>query len=701
MPEETTSVAPAPPAGAEAESPPPSGRMRILTRLALLAGLFGVGMWLTWPKAADPGDDKEEDTPVAAKPRETPKASPAEVLARGDNALRQLRYADALSHYKELLGRGAEPTAEITYRLGLIHEASGHPKEAITSYRQAIGKTASPAVSLACHLATSRCLLRQSKPAEARRLLLPILLNERRHEKLPQAFAIDVGYLVALSLACENAAPPDGCILEDRLISFGSIPLEPRTFLDEIAASLAPRREPSTVPIPVPLAIQKPTKSEPAIVLCAERAGSAKELLEQLARDADLKVEWSTHAQRLIADRTLDLHLHNWELRDVLQHAADCFGLVAVIDEQRVRFEVSSQSSVASAIQNDLAKRALHQALRSDPAHPYVAAILLELGNCEARQARRTGASAWYHRLARDITYSPLVAPAYFNLARLDERAGDTAQARKNYFRAIDQSPGHEFALYSRIRIGQLYLYEDEARQAIAHLQQAHAFAKGSPHEPLATLALAAALLHDEQIDVARKVITQHQAALQQEPFVATASFLDRYLNYRLAKRAGEAAIVKREAGRLIDVLWRNKDDSRLGAYGQLLIARAYHELEFVDQAELAARQALAAAWGPLKQSAEYQLATTIAERKDAEAAEILEKLVEQESPYRERARFQLARIDLAQRKFQPCADKCRQIWQDGRFADRPALLRLWGTALEGAGELAKAAQCYAGKAPD
>src|SRR5438552_591072 len=123
MSSEPSGADPSPPPAAQAASRIPRGRLRILLGFCLLAGLFSLALWGSWrfrPERSDGSDlgDPPLD-PVRDMLREHAKASPAEVLARGDNALQQLRTAEALSHYKDFLATGATQSAEITYRLSL------------------------------------------------------------------------------------------------------------------------------------------------------------------------------------------------------------------------------------------------------------------------------------------------------------------------------------------------------------------------------------------------------------------------------------------------------------------------------------------------------------------------------------------------------------------------------------------------------
>jgi tetratricopeptide (TPR) repeat protein len=134
---------------------------------------------------------------------------------------------------------------------------------------------------------------------------------------------------------------------------------------------------------------------------------------------------------------------------------------------------------------------------------------------------------------------------------------------------------------------------------------------------------------------------------------------------------------------------------------GQLLVAQACVDLGFLDQAERIARQALSKASGPAALSLEFCLANVLLkESKTEEALSRLEKTATATSPYRAPALLQLARLDLEGKRFAECLQKCEDLWNERALADTQSVLQVWGAALEAMGDFARAAQCFAGKAP-
>src|SRR5262249_30269794 len=154
------------------------------------------------------------------------------------------------------------------------------------------------------HVGMARCLMRQNRPVEARRLVYSFIFDERRHAGLTHALPTDAWYLIGLSFAAENGAQTRARLRHDDQITFTAVPLDAQHHLDDLVAE-APARKADAVPIPAPLVVQKPTKSEPALVLNAERADlPPMELLRQLATEGGLKVEFTEAAKKSLADRS-------------------------------------------------------------------------------------------------------------------------------------------------------------------------------------------------------------------------------------------------------------------------------------------------------------------------------------------------------------------------------------------------------------
>ena len=691
------------------ESPilPTCGRLHILTRLGLFAGLFIVALIASWQYHEHAQEDEEhsealvETAKLPLKKIDTA-GNAVESLARGDEALQRHRYAAALSHYEELLAGAAGAAAIVDYRFGLCHEALGQTDRAIAAYRKAISTSAAPALTFATHLAMARCLLQRNEPGQARRLLFPFLFDESRHQNVPEAFVVDARYLTALAWARQSLAPATDRIVDDNPVSFFAVPLEIPFYLDEVGLTAKKGGAAAVAKKPLPLAVKPRTDKQPALILTVDQTGEpAWQLFDLLANVAGLRIDWSAEAKQTLADRSLRLCVRNWPVLDLLEQAADSFELACIAEGDVVRIMDRHELDAKRLTANEraLAGRALQAALVADAGHLWAPAACLELGNMEAALGRAGEAAKWYDQLISEAQNSPYVAGAYYNLAKLHVTKQDNVRARQAFFRVVDQSSGHELALRAQVRIGQLYLEQEDIGPAIVQLRRAQTLAPRSAYQPLATLALAAAYLQQACPEQTRALLAGQRLVMQKEPAKATAAFLDAYAQFRLAKATNST---RREASELLSTLWRDQEGDLLGAVGQSLRAQAYRDLGFWDQAERLLRHAAAQTPGPMKPALEYLLGDTLLQQNHGdEATRLFEKLAATPSAFRTRARLQLAQLDLKAKHFQECARKCQELWAEQALPDGAgALLQIWGAALEGAGDFAKAAQCFAGKAP-
>ena len=96
-------------------------------------------------------------------------------------------------------------------------------------------------------------------------------------------------------------------------------------------------------------------------------------------------------------------------------------------------------------------------------------------------------------------------------------------EARKAFFRIVDQSPGHELAPVAYLRIGRMFLEEGNSSKAISLLRRAEAFAAGSDIHPLAVLTLAAAHLASDNPLPANALLEKHRLTVRKDPFRQTA----------------------------------------------------------------------------------------------------------------------------------------------------------------------------------
>ena len=593
--------------------------LSMLPRLAVLTGFFALAALGSW-YLRSLGEIEEGNTAVSGESKVPAKSAlpadnPIELLGHADQALRQYRFALALSLYEELRDSSSAHGPLIDYRYALCNESIGQFDKAIAGYRSSISGMRSPALTFTSHLGLARCLFCQGKFAEARRLLYPFLFDESRQRNLPQAFVSDARYLLALSLSREameairagsvSDGPPaakPGWKEEEKgkeserqtdspghwqLTTVSSIGLEIPYYLDELRVpAMPPTQSASEKPVEkkpaeVPLAPVKKRAETQGFVREVDMDRPASEVLELLAIESGIPIKLSEDARKALADRSLRLCLQNWYLDDLLEPIADYLGLAFRVEgtNREICTLPEIETKQLTAYQRDRSIRALRGVLLTDGTHAWAAAACLELGNWEAAQGKLPEATTWFERLARQSPNSPYAAAAYFNLGLIHLEKQDPAAARAAFFRVVDHSPGHDLALQAFIRIGLSHLENDECKEAIVNLRHAQATSPHSAQHARATVALAAAYLLNQQPEIARIILAQDRAAFLKSPCKATAAFLDTYAQYQLAKKSSPG---HREASDLLSTLLRDQDQTVLGPLGDYIIAQSYRDLGFL-----------------------------------------------------------------------------------------------------------------------
>ncbi len=648
---------------------------------------------------------RHEDPPeiVSPEPKRTEKfASHAENLARGDQALLQHRFAEAMSLYHELLEVVPTFLPLVHYRLGLCFESLGQSDKAIASYRKAIGVTSSHPLTVACQLRVASCLMRSQNHIDARKLLSALLLDESIHDKVPSSLVSDAKYLFALSLSRQAFAEVTNRATQEQIAPFTDVAIEIPFYLDEIT-KLVPQPKKEVVGPPLaPFLVDKRADGRDAFVRNIEQtAQPARQLLDKLLSAGGMKAEWTPQAERQTEQRRLTVHVRSWGFADLVEVIADSLDLICQFEGDVIRFATDEDSHVAkhAFLRRELAQRALAAAIKADSRHALAPASHLEIGSWHAEAGRHVLAANSYARVIRETPASPFVVLAYFNRAQTHLRAHAFAEARKDLFSVVDHAPGSEFALRAHLRLGLLCLEEENSKEAIFLLRRTEKLAPHSGHHPIASLTLAAAYLTHGEPHQVHAILERNRRVMNQPPYKGQAAFLDALARYYTAK--GTPAH-RREAADVLKTLWQMVDPTLLGPIGYCLAAEAYDEVGFPDQAERLLRQAATHTQSPMMPLVDLKLGAILLKQGQRESAKLLfEKVAQGSSAASGRARFQLARLDLMEKRWQPCIERCRALWRDQSFDEPLTLLDVWGSALEGSGDFVKAARCFAGLAPE
>jgi tetratricopeptide (TPR) repeat protein len=746
------------PAGTASLARPPSLGARVGRYVWPALCLFQLGLLvsggLVWyyrtpkPAAADhetaKGDALEGDAPEQAGPK--PGEAPS--LARGDELAREGRCDLAVKVYQPLLPNASGALRDaLQYRMALCLEGMGKGEQAFTAYQTVLSRATNARTTAAAEVGQARVLIRLHRPEEARNLLFALLLRSGQPELAKQPFLADARYLLALTLTLGVMGTEKPGPLTDALAQCTATDWPIETALDWVKpvqdgppaapekhppsaaptggdpaggpAVLSPedvgppRKEPSE-PRAAPDAPEKGAvrnfvmvtqlgpAPEQAWVSAAVPPGPLADLVERLATQAKVKVEWTEAAKKAVADSKVEVAFDNQALTDVLLALCDPHNLVWSVKDGVLRLatEAEAPAEALTAFRTATAQRALNNAVATNPGHFLSAAAYLELGNLEARAGRLDEAAAKYERIQRDLPRSPLQVEGGYNLGMVRNRQGQTAAARTAFYFVVDRSPNHELAPLAYLQIGRTYLLEGDADRAVTPLRRALAAGPKSSTHAAAALTLAAAYLLKGEPRLANVILGDSRDAISQEPYWPTAVFLDAYSRYLTP---GNRRAPAREASDVLAALWGLPQERVLGPVGALLIGRAYRDLGLTDEMVAVYEKARKSAKGPIAAEMAYAVAEDLFARDQRPAAaRLYAALVKTETGrWAGPAEMRLAEIALQENRPDDSLKWCRKTLREKQPVDRGALLTLMGQAYEQTGDHLKAARCFAGEVPE
>jgi tetratricopeptide (TPR) repeat protein len=291
---------------------------------------------------------------------------------------------------------------------------------------------------------------------------------------------------------------------------------------------------------------------------------------------------------------------------------------------------------------------------------------------------------------------------AYFNLAKVALKAGDTAVAVDGFYRVVDVEPSSPLAAPAYVLAGATLLESGEVAKCIFPLRRAAALAADDRYIAYAAAKLAVAYLLDGKPRAANLVLRNHRNSIVNSPARTYAAFLDSfallqatpapmrrpYHNYRLL-----SALLALDTG-----------FSALGTPERVLMAEAYERLGLSERAAKVASAALegkpAHAYLPrlilpmlhhYRNIADLESATNLL----AQVGESLDAQVY------DLAVLELAEIAATKRQWQRSIALCLQLLRKPHARARTKALKLLGRAFEQLGEYRLAALCYAGRVDD
>jgi tetratricopeptide (TPR) repeat protein len=679
----------------------PPGQRKFYLLAILCIFQFGMLLGLVFLKGREPSSDNRSEPPDDdigySQPVAAPKSDISNNLARADAWMREGRLDLALSVYQPLASTATPPLREfLNYRVALCNEGLGLWEESLNAYRSLmIGSNRR--VIAAAQLGQVRVELQRGQPSEAKQLSWSLLLHSGEPALQEGPLLVEARYLLGLALALE-ASPVE------RSGPFNESPVVymPNEWPRENALDFVPStNKPEMVDqIPsneaVSIQLRGANGDAPTVRAAAEHLTVAQ-LITAIASKADLKLRWSALAKGEAEARTIPVCVDGLSLDEMFSALVDPLGLK--VDLRGNQLELTAGQEVRPELigvyRKGRAQRFLAAALKRYPNESLMPAAELELGNLAAGDGKLPDAIAAYERALQE-NRSPARLGAFYNLGLVYSRSGDGAAARKAFYRAADQAPGHELATLSYLRIGRSLLEEGKADLATRPLRRAVAVSAGPATRAPAGLTLAAAYLMANNPQAAHAALLDVREQVVQEPFRPVAAFLEAFARYRAHSNR---TVADREATDLLAALIVMRRSDHFGSIGDLLVGRAYLALGMNDEVIAIYEKARDRARGTFATEMSFVLADLLITTSQRDRARELLIPVANANirTWTARAQLRLSEIALDEKKPDECLAWCRRL-QDGNEVEAPTVEKLMGRAYERKGDHRRAAQCFAGQ---
>ncbi len=351
-------------------------------------------------------------------------------------------------------------------------------------------------------------------------------------------------------------------------------------------------------------------------------------------------------------------------------------------------------SSVTNAAE---AEQFLEQQIAAAPQHRLIGHAKLAWGHF-AHQRSDFETAAMRYEMAMSKSSDTVSLIAAYNSGVVHFQRDDLLATVKSLGQVVDGAPGHDLVVPALILRGRAAIALGSVEQAAFDLKRAADVSKTEDERSWATAFMGMAFLQARQQDVAAKLMFQRRDRIT----TAGARTLGG-LVVALARleTMNSAEARDRETLFLLRALANlNPDAPWLGDCGRTLIGRAYREVDLGEQmAEVYSRALANSVREPFASEMKLSLGEYLLSVGDEQQglALLTDVREAQHSPWPDKAALRMAQWELSQHREQDCLSICHELLR--RDSDRAAVLRLMGTAYERSGNLAKAAECYAGVA--
>jgi tetratricopeptide (TPR) repeat protein len=653
--------------------------------------------------------------------------SAANLLKQGDSLLLAGNPDAALRQYRALVAPGAgEPPAVLRYRMALCAESLGSFGHAMEEYQLLVSELPSGALADAARLGLVRVWCKLGRSGLAKQMLWKALLNEAGEEATSHGIHTECAARLAQILAGQAREGMEPLLWMDRGITNPPVPWSPEQALrwasgreqtataesgeeataeETEPAARTPVGEPPSGPAPPTVEIVRQEGDGPAGICVDVQLPkmSVAAALELLLQKANLQLHWSDGAREAASERRVEIEISEEPLATILDGVLDPLDLLWEVSDQglwvRSHEEVSAETLRQFRVA--LAERMLQRVISLSPDHQLADEAYWALGNLAFDREQLEAAAELYEQYLREFPRSRTKSGVHFNLGKIRLLQDQRDVAVQHFYHVVDDAVGEKTTTAAFLYLGRMFLEDGHASQAIKPLTRGLALAQGRAEKAVCAATLAAAYLLCDNPHAANQVLMEQRTALASDLYADGAAFLAALARF---EATDDPKQIEAEGRLLIAALTHVKPGAFFGAQGFLLVARAYRNLEMLEDMQQVLLQGLGQPMPVgLRRNMLYELARS--HRRSGErdkCRETLRSLLkDSDAEWARRARLELARVTFQAGDDAECLRACTQLL-DATSADytHREALRIMGRVLERQKNYHGAALCFAGIAP-
>ena len=339
----------------------------------------------------------------------------------------------------------------------------------------------------------------------------------------------------------------------------------------------------------------------------------------------------------------------------------------------------------------------LEEQIKSAPHHRLVGHAKLALGQFAFQRGDTDSAASRFEKVMSKSSDTVSLIAAY-NSGVIHFQSGNLASAVTSLGQVVDGAPGHGLVVPALILRGRAAIALGNVEQAAYDLKRAADISNTEDERSWATAFMGMAFLQARKQDVAAKAMFQRRDRITTEAARTLGGLVVALARLETIEstdsRDRETLFLLRALANL------NPDAPYLGDCGRTLIGRAYVKVNLgVEMAEVYSQALSKSVREPYASEMKATLGKYLLSIGDEQEGLALLTSVREakQSPWSFAATLTMANWELSQHHEQECLDICQELLHLDADVDRTSVLRLMGAAYERTGNLAKAAECFAG----